>query len=54
MPALVARYLADVDGRHPPSLDFLRNLVIALPPLEKQRHWAELLDEGLSSCARWR
>jgi type I restriction enzyme S subunit len=50
MRGLVARYLRDAVGRHPPALDFLKNLTLALPPLAEQKRLAALLDLGFECC----
>jgi type I restriction enzyme S subunit len=48
----VARYVEEAvsAGRRPPPQAFLSELVLPLPPLAQQRHWATELDRAFNTC----
>jgi hypothetical protein len=49
----VARYVEEAvsAGRRPSQQAFLSELVLPLPPLAQQRHWADALEHAFEACA---
>ncbi len=47
---LIAHYLKDDTGRHPPALEFLKRLLIPLPPLAQQQRLTVGLNWAMRRC----
>jgi type I restriction enzyme S subunit len=47
----IARHLKSETGNHPPALEFLKDLPLALPPLKEQQQLVQALDTAFNGCA---